>query len=135
MSTDSWTKPVSGGTTEEDEIENLARDVAALEKEQDTIAKALGPKKERLAAYFPEEVGEHTRTVNGVNITVKRSESLEWDTDILDQLFVTTPLPDFVSKKLSVPKRKWDKLDDTTKQGLLPALTRKPGAPRISIDI
>ena len=43
------------------------------------------------------------------------------------------PLPDYVTKKLSIPKRAFMKLDDEMRDGLLEALERKPGAPRLSV--
>lgn len=95
-------------------------------------------KKELLAiveAQFPQgEIGEWMRKFGNYQVSFRRGEKLEWDTDILKSLVDAGEVPDHIKLKLSVDKRKFDALPQHEKNTLLPALTIKPGTVKIEVE-
>ena len=81
-----------------------------------------------------EEAGEQTMTANNLTVTVSRPERWTWDSELIADLYPTDgEIPAHVTKRMTVDKRKFQGLDDEDKRVLLPALTRKPGAAKITV--
>ena len=71
---------------------------------------------------------------NTHTITINRPERWTWDSDIIEDLFPSDDeIPPHVTKRMTVDKRKFQGLDENDKKILIPALTRKPGAAKITV--
>lgn len=106
---------------------SLSRQIEELEARKKSVG-------EYLQSQVPEEFGSHTIVEDGYSVTVEYGERWEWDTDILDQLFSSSDtLPDYVKKRLTVDKRAYGRLPEDKQRTLLPALTRKLGAAKLTV--
>lgn len=97
------------------------------------LSQKLENLRDTLVASFPEDPGEFSQVVGAYVLTLKRGETWSWDSDKLSEFYLTGVMPDYVSKKLSIPKRAFQKLDQSEQEALLDALERKPGSPRLSV--
>lgn len=89
---------------------------------------------EDLARFAPELAGEVTIYGNEYTATVKRSERFEWDSDVLAALYADKEdLPAHIKMKLSVDKKRYDRMSDDDKAALASALTIKLSAPTIEV--
>lgn len=125
-----WENPTE---TEDDKRERLCLELRDLHAAEKNIKEKIAPLAERINAYFPDGPGEHEVFYNNTRVVVKRSEKLEWDSDILEQMFVTTPMPPHVKQRLSVNKKDFEKLPELDQKDLIPALTRKVGSTKITV--
>ena len=90
--------------------------------------------KERIVAEFPEEPGEWTRTFGDLILTLGVAENWSWDEAALAVMHgAGDEVPAFLSRKMAVDKKKFKALTDEAKKPYLHALTRKPGAKKITI--
>lgn len=111
-------------------VAEYKRVASTLEKLQEQHASLI----ETIAAEFPMMSGEQAIDVGGMTVTCNRTERWTWDADYLEDLFMTSDtLPDHVKKKLTVNKRLFQNLDDSSKAQIIPALTRTPGPPKIRV--
>lgn len=104
-----------------------ARDMLAAAKESFEIAKT------RLVAHFPEDPGEHVRTVGPHTVTVKRGEKWSWDSDELEKMFASVPLPDYIKTRYSVHKADFEKLSAQERADIAAALTKGIGAATVTV--
>jgi hypothetical protein len=88
---------------------------------------------QQIAAHFPNEPGDYSEIVGKTEVKVKVGEKWSWEQDVLEAMFASTPLPDYIEQRLSVKRKDFEKLSETEKLALLPALTREPAKPRITI--
>jgi hypothetical protein len=109
-----------------DEFVEITNTLEGLKERKEVLA-------QQIAAHFPDEPGEYSEIVGKTEVKVKISEKWSWEQDVLEALFASTPLPDYIEQKLSVKRKDFDKLTDTERTALLPALTREPAKPRITI--
>lgn len=109
-------------------LEQARKRLDEAEEEWETLSK-------QAIAQVSQDFGEHVLDAGQRLIKVKRAERYTWDHDLLATMFdEAEELPEYVSRKLAVDKRKFDKLDDEEKFELLPALTRKPGPVTVAVE-
>ena len=117
------------------ELSDICEEYATLQQRAESIKNRMEVLADKILAEFAEAAGEQTLQVgNKFAVTVNRPERWMWDNDILTDLFPTEDeIPPHVNKRMTVDKRKFQGLDDDDKRLLLPALTRKPGAAKITV--
>lgn len=105
-----------------------------LAERKEAIENRMSVLHDIILAEFVEEAGEQTLTANNLTVTVSRPERWTWDSELIADLYPTDgEIPAHVTKRMTVDKRKFQGLDDEDKRVLLPALTRKPGAAKITV--
>lgn len=120
---------------EEKAIEATIRELIEVEAKEDQLKQRKKELQGVIECQFPEgEIGEWMRKFGAYQVTFKRGEKLEWDTDTLKELVEAGEVPDHIKLKLSVDKRKYDALPQNEKDKLLPALTIKPGTVKIEVE-
>ena len=90
--------------------------------------------KDIILGHFNEEPGEEIQIIDDNRVIVAIPEKWTWDQDCLEQIVDEDEMPDFVTNKLSVDKRKFTALEPEQREEYLSALTRSPGTPRIKIE-
>lgn len=128
-------KEVSGET---DSIVGLVDDLApqlidalaALEAAKTKVKQLT----EDLARFAPEIAGEVQLRGTAYVATVRRAERFEWDSDVLAALYDAGELPPYIKKKLSVDKKRYDRMTDDDRDALKSALTIKLSAPSIEVS-
>lgn len=83
--------------------------------------------------FFPEEAGDISQFVPAYEITVSRKEQWSWDQEILDRAFLAKDSPDYIKRKLSIDKRKFQTLPASEQQRFKHALTRKLSNPKVTV--
>jgi hypothetical protein len=115
-------------------LADMAREYAELSQQAEQLEARLDLLKDHMLAEFSEESGEQVMIADNLEITVNRQERWTWDNDILEDIYGSSDdIPPHVKRKMTVDKRRFQALDDEDKRELLPALTRKPGAAKITI--
>ncbi len=116
-------------------VEATIRELIEVETKEDQLKQRKKELQGVIEGQFPEgEIGEWMRKFGGYQVTFKRGEKLEWDTDALKALVDAGEVPDHIKLKLSVDKRKYDALPQPERDKLLPALTVKPGTTKIEVE-
>lgn len=87
----------------------------------------------KIVAEFNEDFGEQSKKIGDNIVTINRQERYDWDQNILEALFVSGSVPEYIKKRLTVEKRNFQKLTEAEQAPLLPALTRKPGPVSVKI--
>ncbi len=87
----------------------------------------------KIVAEFNEDFGEQSKKIGENIVTINRQERYDWDQNILEALFVSGSVPEYIKKRLTVEKRNFQKLTEAEQAPLLPALTRKPGPVSVKI--
>lgn len=113
----------------EDLIEKYEAACLAYEKAKDEKAAIA----EQLASHFPDEPGEHEQVFGKKLLIVTIPEKWTWDQAVMETLFAGTKAPDYVTTKMTVTRKSYEKLPDPDQAYLRPALTRGPGSPKITI--
>jgi hypothetical protein len=104
---------------------------ACLDHERAKEAKeVLG---EQLVSYFPDAPGEYEAATPKMVCRVVIPEKFDWDQDLLGAMFAGAKLPDYVSQRLSISRKKFEALTEAEQNAVKVALTRGPGSPRITI--
>ena len=116
-------------------LREICEEYRTLAERKEQIDSRMSILADKILAEFVEQAGEQTMTVdNSITVTVNRPERWTWDSDIIEDLFPSDgEIPAHVTKRMTVDKRKFQGLDDDDKKILLPALTRKPGAAKITV--
>lgn len=112
----------------------VADEYASLMGAMEKMGQRIKSLREQIAERVPNEPGEHEIKTRSRRVVVKIPEKMSWDTDVLDAKFASTPLPDYVNKRLNIPKAKWEKLSEEERADLRSALTRSPGTPKIFVE-
>ena len=86
-----------------------------------------------IAHYFPEEAGEVSKESGEFNIVVNRTERWVWDKKKLEEHFGEQELPPYVTRNLTVDKRKFQRLPHEDQSALKFALTRNLNSPRVKV--
>ena len=117
------------------ELSEICEEFRTLSERAENIKARMDVLADKILAEFAEAAGEQTMAVgNSMTVTVNEPERWTWDNDILTELFPTEDsIPAHVNKRMTVDKRKFQGLGDSEKKVLLPALTRKPGAAKITV--
>jgi len=115
-------------------LEEQAAELLELQTQLEKIQEKITTISDEILTNFPEEAGEFSDSYGTMFVKVSRAERWTWDSDVLEGLVGAMPkTPECVTKKLSVDKRKFQKLPDPDRAALLPALERKPGPAKISV--
>ena len=88
---------------------------------------------EQMAQLFPEKEGDLSQNVGGLRVTVSRSERWSWDKVLLEKEFNEQELPEYVTRSLTVDKRKFQKLPKETQDLIKFALTRKLDKAKVKV--
>ena len=135
---DEWEKLERGDASSsgsgDDPLEHTAGRYAMLEAQAELIRAEMDELKKTIAGQFPEEAGKLFAETPSYKIFCERPEKWSWDKDQLEHIFGEGELPSYVRRSLSVDKRKFEALPASEKAPLLPALTRKPGSPKIEVQ-
>lgn len=115
--------------------EKLLEQWLQAEQELELAQLKLDALKQNLISEFPAEAGEHTAVIGSHTITVRNSERWEWDQDILSSLFNSGSIPSHVKRNFRIERKAFERLDNTEKSKLAPALTRKLGPTKIKVDV
>lgn len=90
---------------------------------------------EDIARFAPEIAGEVHIHGTIYSVTVKRAERFEWDSEVLSALYDgEAELPPHIKKKLSVDKKRYDRMTEEDRDALKSALTIKLSAPSIEVS-
>jgi len=106
----------------------------SLTKEADALTSVIKQLKEEIIFAFPEEIGTVTREAGEFDVTMKRNEIWQWDVDAVEALVADQTIPPHVTRKYGVDKKKFLQLSDTDQAEFIHALTRKAGAPTITVE-
>jgi hypothetical protein len=88
---------------------------------------------EQMAQMFPEEEGELSQNVDNLKVVITRSERWVWDKVLLEKEFNEKELPEYVTRSLSIDKRKFQKLPTETQELIKFALTRKLDKAKVKV--
>lgn len=154
MAEDDWDKlsrtgdaPTGGPTTDviEDRSAETSSVAALVDDRAPQLVEALATLEaaktrvkqltEDLARFAPEVAGDVQ--IHGLvySVTVKRAERLEWDSEVLSALYDgEADLPPHIKKKLSVDKKRYDRMTEEDRDALKSALTIKLSAPSIEVS-
>ena len=109
-----------------DEFAKITTEMEGLKDRKEVLA-------QQIASHFPDEPGDYSEIVGMTEVKVKIAEKWSWEQDVLEHMFGGSALPDYIEQKLTVKRKDFEKLTDTERTALLPALTREPGKPRITL--
>ena len=124
--------PVSSAEPELKEMAiNLFRKKTELEKLSEEVKKLEG----EIAYFFPQIAGEHKRRLDEVHVSVKRHERFEWDENKLAEIFDQREVPEYIRRRLSVDKRRFNRLSQDEQNLVKPALTRKLQSPKVEVTL
>tara|TARA_R110000822_G_scaffold16704_4_gene56619 strand:+ start:403 stop:804 length:402 start_codon:yes stop_codon:yes gene_type:complete len=126
-----WDTEPANQTTE---LSGVAEEYKTLVERKQQIDARLTVLSDKIVSEFVETSGEQSLTVDNLTIHINRPERWVWDTEIIADLYPSDgETPPHITQKLSVDKRKFQGLEDHEKKVLMPALTRKPGAAKITV--
>lgn len=114
-------------------MNELAKRLFALKARSEEDAQEIARMEAELGTYFPEEAGEISVSTENFTVTCNRLERWSWDKTLLEEIFNQEELPEWVTRNLSVDKRKFQKLPTDEREKVKPALTRKLNNPRIKV--
>jgi len=86
-----------------------------------------------IIAEFGDDFGEQSKKIGTSIVTINRQERYDWDQKILEALFHSGAIPEYVRKRLTIDKRSFHKLTKAEQAPLLAALTRKPGPVSVKV--
>jgi hypothetical protein len=86
-----------------------------------------------IIAEFNDDFGEQSKKIGSSIVTINRQERYVWDQRILEALFNSGLIPEYVRKRLTIDKRSFHKLTTAEQAPLLAALTRKPGPVSVKV--
>ena len=89
---------------------------------------------EDVVRFAPEVPGEVVINGNLYAIQIKRAERLEWDSEVLAAIYAgRDDLPEHIKMKLSVDKKRYDRMSELDREDLRSALTIKLSAPTVEV--
>lgn len=103
---------------------------AALEEAKTKVKHLI----EDVVRFAPEVPGEVIINGNLYAIQIKRGERFEWDSEVLSALYGDKEaLPDHIKMKLTVDKKRYDRMSEEDREALKSALTIKLSAPSVEV--
>ena len=136
MSADSWDdfgKSESMKSEPTDKLNTLARELYSLEVDLPNKIERIEQLRSEIALLFPEEEGENSASTDNFVITCTRGERWTWHKAMLEEIFGEGELPEYVTRSLSVDKRKFKKLPSEDQNQLKQALTRKLDKAKVKV--
>ncbi len=118
-----------------DRLQELMKEFKSTNGLIESLKEKLDVIREEILDFFPKEPGQYEQVSQGGThlLEVRISEKWSWDEEKLAHIVDEKELPYFMKRKLSVDKRKFERLDEPEKDAYLDALTRAPGVARISV--
>ena len=111
----------------------LARELQEVTQQLEILVARKEKIEDEIARWFPEEEGSHKKHFDEFSIEVSRTSRWLWDKDVLSDLFDDKPLPPHITRRLSVDKRKFQKLTTSEQDELIPALTKKLDKAKVKV--
>ena len=136
MSSDSWEsfgKSKASDETPSEKLDLLCHELYTLELDLPKKLERIQQLQSEIALEFPETEGEQSKTTERFQVSCARSERWSWDKPMLEEIFGEGELPEYVTRSLSVDKRKFKKLPSNDQNNLKPALTRKLDRAKIKV--
>ena len=136
MSSDSWDsfgKSKESDSIPSDNLDLLCHELYTLELDLPAKLERIQQLQNEIALAFPETEGEQSKTTERFQVTCSRSERWAWDKPMLEEIFGEGDSPEYVTRTLSVDKRKFKKLPSGEQNTLKPALTRKLDKARVKV--
>jgi len=137
MSSDSWdsfgSKTKASDETPSEHLDLLCHELYTLELDLPNKLDRIQQLQNEIALAFPEVEGEQSKTTSRFQVSCARGERWSWDKPMLEEIFGEGDLPEYVTRSLSVDKRKFKKLPNTDQNNLKPALTRKLDRAKIKV--
>nr|MDT0250059.1 hypothetical protein [Endozoicomonas sp.] len=142
-----WDETIDGNSADQqiknetpvasDRLQELMKEFKSTGGLIDSLKEKLDVIREEILDFFPKEPGKYEQVSQGGThfLEVSISEKWTWDETKLAELTDEKELPYFVKRKLSVDKRKFERLEGMEKDVYLDALTRAPGVARISVKV
>lgn len=113
----------------------LARELIKINEEIEGLEVARDAIVEKLKEEFDQEFGDQERVFDGYVIRLSTGERWSWDQDQLRDILAQHPeYPDFVKEKLTVDRRLYERLSADVQATLKPALTRKFGQSKLTVE-
>jgi len=116
-----------------DRLKPLAQEYKDIEGLVMRNSERLKELAEQMAQMFPEEEGELSQNVDNLKVVITRSERWVWDKVLLEKEFNEKELPEYVTRSLSIDKRKFQKLPTETQELIKFALTRKLDKAKVKV--
>ena len=115
------------------DAKELATELQEVTQQLEILAARKEQIEDEIARWFPEVEGKHEKHFDGLTIEVSRTSRWLWDKDVLSDLFDNKPLPTHITRRLSVDKRKFQKLTKSEQDELIPALTKKLDKAKVKV--
>ena len=124
----------SSPLTPQQEIDSIASKLIVLRAQSEELSSQIKTLENAIIVRTPDEPGDYTLEGERQSVMVSRSELWNWDSEMVASKIPTVPVPDFINVKYGVNRKMFAAQTTATQSDFLPALTRKPGAPRIKIS-
>ncbi len=118
---------------QEKEIDVIALQLFKINEQIEQLKVAQRALEDKIWTQTVEEEGEVVLSGDRFDAVVTRKKSEKWDSDVLESLLPTQPLPDYVKMKLSIDNKKYKALPQSEQLSLLPALTVGVTKPKVTI--
>lgn len=113
----------------------LARELIRFNEEIEGLEAARDAIVEKLKEEFDQEFGDQERVFDGYVVRLSTGERWSWDQDKLRDILAQHPeYPDFVKEKLTIDRRLYERLSAEVQADLKPALTRKFGQSKLTVE-
>lgn len=109
------------------ELQEVILQIESLKFRQEEI-------EDEISRWFPAEEGTHVKHFDGFSVEVSRTSRWMWDKEILADMYGDEPLPEHITRRLSVDKRKFQKLPASEQDELMPALTKKLDKAKVKVS-
>jgi hypothetical protein len=103
---------------------NIAEQYVLLLDQVEALLEKREALEDEISRWFAETEGVQEKHFDNYTVECSRTARWNWDRDILADMFADKDMPDFVTQRLSVDKRKFLNLPASEQVDLLPALTK-----------
>lgn len=103
---------------------NIAEQYMLLLEQVEGLLEQKEALEDEISHWFSETEGVQEKHFDNYTIECVRTSRWNWDKDILAEMFADRTMPDHVTQRLSVDKRKFLNLPASEQVELLPALTK-----------
>ncbi|NDD53856.1 hypothetical protein EBZ39_08245 [bacterium] len=128
------TEPSAEITDTADLVDVIAPQLLDALAELEAVKVRVKKLTEDVSRFAPEVAGEVSLMGKNFMVTVKRSERYEWDSEVLAALYGSADeLPDYIKQKLTVDKKRFDRMSAEDREALRSALTIKLSTPSVEV--